>query len=255
VPASLILVSTADTDPELVAAAERLARVVRVGLDGVRPGTPTVVLPLAADPRAARTAELRLRRAVGAVALVVDTRPRVILDVAGFAAGGGEVPPGVLREGTAVAWSETDAAAVDRLLDLAGRLAGGRAPAVVHKGNSIKRTDGLLARRAQQRGLATIIVDNFAAQLATDPDRFDCVVTHELYAALLLGTLAGARGEPAPRHHRLVDAGGRAVHVADHPALRHAGEPPEQRRRLGLAAVRAAVAAAAAELAGAGGGH
>jgi hypothetical protein len=45
------------------------------------------------------------------------------------------------------------------------------------------------------------------------------------------------------------------VHVADHPALRDAAEPPERRRRLGLAAVRAAVGAAAADLAGAPGRH
>jgi hypothetical protein len=251
---ALALVATADTDPELVAAAERLAPVVRIGPGEVRPGTPTVVLPLAADPRRAREAELRLRQAVGALAAVVDTRPRLVLDVASFTSTAGELPPGVAGP-AALAWSSTDAAAVDRLLDLAGRLAAGRELTVVHKGNSIKRTDGLLARRARARGLRTVIVDNFAAQLATDPGRFDCVVTHELYAALVLGTLAGARGEPAPRHHRLLDAAGRSVHMADHPALRDAGEPPEQRRRLGLAAVRAAVGAAAADLAGAPGRH
>jgi len=209
-----------------------------------------VVLPLATDPGRARATELRLRRTVGALAGVVDTIPLLVFDVASFTSRAGEIPAGGLRDGAAVTWSSTDAAAVDRLLDVAERLAGDRQLTVVHKGNSIKRTDGLLARRAQARQLPTVIVDNFAAQLATDPGRFECVVTHELYAALVLGTLAGAHGGTPPRHHRLVDAGGRSVHVADHPALRDAGEPAEQRHRLGLAAVRAAVDAAAAELAG-----
>lgn len=243
----LTLVATAETEPELLAEARRLAADAEVvGPGEVPTGRPTVVLPLAADPRAARAAEVELRRAVGALAAVVDTRPRLVLDVASFTSAAGELPPGALREGTAIGWSDTDDAAVDALLDLAGRLAGDRSLTAVHKGNSIKRTDGLLARRARARGLDTVIVDHFAAQLVTDPDRFGWVVTHELYAALLLGTLAGARGGPPPRHHRLVDAAGRSVHVADHPALRDAAEPADQRRRLGLAAVRAAVAAAVA---------
>ena len=240
----LTLVATADTDPELVAEARRLAPVELIGPDAVRPERPTVVLPLAADPRAARVAELALRRAAGALAAVVDTRPRLVLDVASFTSAAGELPPGVLRADTAIGWSATDPAAVDALLDLAMAVAGDRPPTVVHKGNSVQRTDGLLARRAQARGLDTVIVDHFAAQLVTEPDRFGCAVTHELYAALLLGTLAGARGEPPPRHHRLVDAAGRSVHVADYPLLRDAAEPPARRRQLGLAALRAAVAAA-----------
>jgi hypothetical protein len=255
-PDAIAVVATAETDPRLVEAAEELvaavpARVVRTRPGELPTGAPTVVLPLAADPRRAREAELSLRRTVGALAAVVATRPLLVLDVASFTSGGTEIPAGGLpdRDGTALAWSSTDAAAVDGLLDLAERVAGDRPLTVVHKGNSIKRTDGLLARRAQARGLRTVIVDNFAAQLATDPGRFGCVVTHELYAALVLGTLAGALGEPPPRYHRLVDLAGRSVHVADHPALRDAGEPPERRHRLGLAAVRAAVDAAAAELA------
>jgi hypothetical protein len=250
----IAVVATAETDPLLVRAAEEQvtalpAQLVRAEVDDLPAGVPTVVLPLAAEPRRAREAELRLRRTIGALAAVVDTRPLLVFDVASFTSRAGEIPAGGLRAGTAVAWSGTHAAAVDSLLDIAERLAGDRQLTVVHKGNSIKRTDGLLARRAQGRQLRTVIVDNFAAQLAADPGRFGCVVTHELYAALLLGTLAGARGGPPPRHHRLVDAAGRSVHVADHPTLRDAGEPPGQRRRLGLAAVRAAVAAAAAELA------
>jgi hypothetical protein len=242
----LVLVAAAETDPELVEAARRLAPAAElVGPEEVRPGRPTVVLPLAADPRRARVAELRLRRAIGALAAVVDTRPLLVFDVASFTSRAGEVPAGGLRDGAAVAWSSTGG-----LLDCAERLAGGRELTVVHKGNSIKRTDGLLARRARARQLRTVIVDDFAAQLAVDPGRFGCVVTHELYAALVLGTLAGAHGAAPSRHHRLVDATGRSVHVADHPALRDAGEPAGQRRRLGLAAVRAAVGAAAAELAG-----
>jgi hypothetical protein len=253
-PDTVAVVATAETDPPLVRAAQEWvtalpARVVRVAVDDLPAGVPTVVLPLAADARRAREAELRLRRTVGALAAVVDTRPLLVFDVASFTSRAGEIPAGGLRDGAAVAWSSTDAAAVDGLLDVAERLAGGRLLTVVHKGNSIKRTDGLLARRAQARQLRTVIVDNFAAQLAADPGRFECVVTHELYAALVLGTLAGARGGPPPRHHRLVDAAGRTLHVADHPALRDAGEPPGQRRRLGLAAVRAAVDSAAAELA------
>ena len=43
----LTLVATADTDPELVAEARRLAPVELIGPDAVRPDRPTVVLPLA----------------------------------------------------------------------------------------------------------------------------------------------------------------------------------------------------------------
>jgi isocitrate dehydrogenase (NAD+) len=96
---------------------------------------------------------------------------------------------------------------VNDAFDLAERLGAGRLT-LVHKGNAVKSTDGLLyrltvevgAERARRRPagrppqLATAIIDALCAELVLTPDGHDVVLVPALYGDLVEGLCAGLTG-------------------------------------------------------------